>query len=240
MILRRAALRVAGVAYAGSGVTCPCCGDSFRRLAPFKGRPNEQCPACGSLARHRALFVFLSNELALADRTARVLHFAPERALQQWLSSLPRLEYLSADLESPLALVRMDITDIPYSDARFDLIICSHVLEHVADDQRAIRKLYRVLVGGSEAIVQVPIRGEQTFEDPSVIAPRERARAFGQYDHVRIPGRDYVDRLAAAGFFVEERDIAREVDEETRARHALKPGELFYRCRKPTEAGSRR
>ena len=171
MILRRAALRVAGVAYAGSGVTCPCCGDSFRRLAPFKGRPNEQCPACGSLARHRALFVFLSNELALADRTARVLHFAPERALQQWLSSLPRLEYLSADLESPLALVRMDITDIPYSDARFDLIICSHVLEHVADDQRAIRELYRVLVGGGEAIVQVPIRGEQTFEDPSSLTP---------------------------------------------------------------------
>jgi SAM-dependent methyltransferase len=236
VVLRRMALRVAGVAFAGSGVACPCCGHSFRRLAPFKGRQNEQCPACGSLTRHRALFLFLSDELELADRTARVLHFAPERALQLWLSSLPHLEYLSADLDSPLALVRMDITDIPCSDARFDLIICSHVLEHVGDDRRAIHELYRVLASGGEAIVQVPIQGERTFEDPSVTDPRERARVFGQYDHVRIPGRDYVDRLAAAGFLVEERDIAREVDEETCARHALKPGELFYRCRKPSEA----
>jgi SAM-dependent methyltransferase len=235
-LIRRAELRAARVIYAGSGVTCPLCGRSFRRLAPFKGEPNERCPGCGSLARHRGVYLYLRDELHADSSRRRILHVAPEPALQRWLSALPQTDYVSADLDSPLADVRMDITDIQYGDESFDLIVCSHVLEHVPDDRRAIAELHRVLRSDGDAIIQVPLKGDVTFEDPEVTDPAERARVFGQYDHVRSPGRDYVDRLRAAGFAVEEHDPAAETSDDVVERHALKAGELLYRCRKPGAA----
>jgi SAM-dependent methyltransferase len=238
--LRSAALRAAAVAYAGSGVTCPCCGRTFRRFAPFKGRPNEQCPGCGSLARHRALFLFLRDELRLEARAGRILHFAPEPALQRWLARLPGAEYVSADLDSPRADMRIDVTDIPFADASFDVVLCGHVLEHVPDDRRAIAELHRVLAAGGDAIVQVPIRGDVTFEAPDVVDPAERARVFGQFDHVRVPGRDYVERLRDAGFAVDEHDLPAGVEAEAVARHGLKHGEIFYHCRKSWGDGASR
>ena len=235
-LLRRAMLVAARVIYAGSGVTCPLCGRSFRRLAPFKGEPNERCPGCGSLARHRGIYLYLRDELHAASRPREILHVAPEPALQRWLSSLPQAEYVSADLDSPDADVERDITDIHYRDESFDLIVCSHVLEHVLDDRRAIAELHRVLRTDGDAIIQVPLKGDVTFEDPEVTDPAERERFFGQYDHVRMPGRDYIDRLRTAGFVVEEHDPAAETSDDMVARHALKAGELLYRCRKPGTA----
>jgi ubiquinone/menaquinone biosynthesis C-methylase UbiE len=110
--------------------------------------------------------------------------------------------YISADLLSPRAMIKMDITDIQFSDDYFDAIYCSHVFEHVPDDRKAMREFYRVLNPDGWAILLVPISGEKTVEDASVSDPSERLRLFGQEDHIRMYGRDYIDRLHEAGFTV--------------------------------------
>jgi SAM-dependent methyltransferase len=170
----------------------------------------------------------------------RVLHFAPERWFKA-LSSLPNLEYLSADLEPGRAMVAMDITQMPLRDESVDVILCSHVLEHVPDDRRAMREMHRVLRPGGWALVLVPIVVNQqtTFEDPDVVSPEERTRLFGQADHVRRYGRDIKNRLEDAGFAVTPENYTQELSEETRYRHGLKrvDREYIYLCR-PSSAPS--
>lgn len=139
-------------------------------------------------------------------RKKKLLQIAPngpERLLAQFIQTVKSIDYLSGDLSNPLAMVNMDITDIHYPDNSFDVILCSHVLEHVPEDRKAMAELFRVLTPGGWAILQVPITAEQTFEDASVIDPLERDRLFGQFDHVRRYGRDFRDRLESAGFIVE-------------------------------------
>jgi ubiquinone/menaquinone biosynthesis C-methylase UbiE len=97
-------------------------------------------------------------------------------------------------------MIKVDITAIQMADHTFDAIYCSHVLEHVPDDRRAMREFCRVLKPGGWAILLVPITAQKTFEDPTVVDPAERLRLFGQEDHVRRYGPDYIDRLTAAGF----------------------------------------
>jgi SAM-dependent methyltransferase len=97
----------------------------------------------------------------------------------------------------------MDITRMPLPDSSFDIILCSHVLEHVEDDRRAMAEMYRVLRPGGSAIIQVPLQGDTTLEDPSATTADERKRLFGQHDHVRIYGLDITKRLEDAGFGVE-------------------------------------
>lgn len=198
----RARLRLLATALQGDGVTCECCGRSFRRFAAFAGRADAQCPACGSLERHRLLLPFLRDRWA-ADPPGRLLHFAPEPALSRHLPGLSG-EYVTSDLEGPADLA-LDICDMDVPGASFDAIICSHVLEHVADDRRAMAEMHRALRPGGEAIVLVPIyRGrERTEEDPSETDPAERLRRFGQHDHVRAYGPDVAERLEEAGFAVQ-------------------------------------
>ncbi len=183
---------------------CPCCGGSFRSFISGGPnlRPNACCPRCGSLERHRLLWLYLQQKTNLFRDKLRVLHFAPEKIFQDALRTLPNLDYVSADLYSPLAMVKMDITDITFPDDSFDVILCSHVLEHIPDDRKAMAELYRVLKPGGWAILQVPIdpKLDTTYEDPSIVTPEERKRHFGQDDHVRWYGRDYGDRLKQAGF----------------------------------------
>lgn len=211
-------------------VTCPCCGRSFRRFEPFHGRPNALCPGCGSLERHRVLYLLLRDELRLFDRSVRLLHLAPERALQAHLAAAD-LEYVSADLDSPLAEVSADVTDLPFEDASFDVVLCSHVLEHVPDDRRALAELYRVLALGGLAVIAVPITAERTFEDATIVEPSDRLRAFGQEDHVRRCGPDYRDRVTAAGFVVDEIDYARDLGDAKQGLYALLH-EPIYLCAK--------
>src|SRR4249920_3892182 len=115
------------------------------------------------------------------------------------------INYVSANLDSPLAMIRMDISKIPYKANCFDVIICNHVLEHIPNDRQAMSDLYRVLKPGGWAILQVPISLslDRTYEDPTAVTREEREKKFGQHDHVRIYAKDYKDRLENVGFTVE-------------------------------------
>ena len=189
----------------GSNVECPGCNRKFRRFLPFgvKRRGNARCAYCGALERHRLLALYLRREISFG----RVLHLAPETSIAKVLKSRSE-SYISADLGGH-ADVTCDVQSMPFRDSSFDFIVCSHLLEHVDDDRRAMRELRRVLHPEGKAILLVPIEPgrEVTFEDPSVTAREERARVFGQWDHVRIYGSDYYDRLREAGFSVATEDL---------------------------------
>ena len=229
---RGAFLRVAALTNAGARVTCPCCERSFRRFARFHGA-HDQCPGCGSLMRHRAIALWLRDHNEVAVPGADVLIVAPG-ALVCWLERVPSVRVTTVDLESPRADVLADVTALPFEDESFDLINCLHVLEHVPDDRRAIRELFRVLRPGRFAVLQVPPDPvEATVEDTSVMSPTERERRFDQYDHVRLCGPDYGARMAEAGFVVTAVDPVEPLSHQTRERYGVRTGEPFYLCEKP-------
>jgi SAM-dependent methyltransferase len=190
-------------------------------------RPGARCPRCGSLERHRLLWLFLSSRPQLLAGARRLLHIAPEPTMAALFKSVPGVHYISADLMADTN-VRLDITALPFADGTLDAVVCNHVLEHVPDDRAAMRELRRVLSPRGWAILQSPLdrRRAATFEDFSIQDPAERERVFGQHDHVRIYGRDYFDRLTRAGFHVEAVPFADEIGSETAARHALKREEI--------------
>lgn len=191
--------RVRSVLYAGRTRTCPCCGGNFRKFLTrgHPARPEAGCPRCGSLERHRLVSLYL-RDLGPGE-AGRVLHFAPTKATMPLYRRIAS-EYVTTDLVEHVD-VNADITALPFPDERWDLIVCSHVLEHVGDDRRALRELRRVLAPDGKALLVVPRNhGVATDEDPSVTDPAERTRRFGQHDHVRIYGDDLEGRLRGAGF----------------------------------------
>lgn len=240
--------------YIGDQFECPFCGGHFRKflavgqdLSVVKEKkivsqgyhPNAICPRCHSLDRDRLVYLYIKNKTNLfqTNQKLRLLHVAPERNVQKVFKSYSHIDYLSADLESPLAMVKMDITDIRHNDNSFDIVVCCHVLEHIPNDRKAMSELYRVLKPGGWAILQVPISLllEKTYEDPTIVVPKERERAFGQRDHVRIYARDYKDRLESIGFSVEVYSFAEEFGESVVRRYGLLKHEDMYICSKPTE-----
>jgi predicted SAM-dependent methyltransferase len=234
--------------YRGDRVECPCCGGTFRKFMPVVRpvgpiRDNVRCPDCGSRDRTRRLWLFLERRTNLLSDRLRVLHFAPERIIEKRLTSQPNLDYVSADLSRSRATVKADITDLPFPDDSFDVLLCSHVLEHVEDDRKAMRELYRVLKPAGWAVVMVPIssRRAQTFEDPTIAAPADRERAFGQADHVRIYGRDFKARLEQAGFTVRVEDYARELGEAGARRYGLRSRKpILHVCTKEEDKSAQR
>lgn len=223
------------VLYRGSRVECPLCQRTFSRFMPgLQGRPNAVCPACGSEERHRALWLYLTERSDLADRQLSLLHLAPEYTVERRLRAMPNLDYLTADLEAPEAMVHFDVTDIPYDDGSFDAIICSHVLEHIPDDHAAMSELCRVLRPGGWAVFLVPLdlHSETTLEDPNVVTPEQQLETYYGYGHVRLYGLDFPDRLRAAGFDVDVDTFVREMPAERRERYALFPLEDIYVGRK--------
>ena len=164
-----------------------------------------------------------------------MLHIAPELCFIDRFEGLKNLEYITGDIESPLAKVKMDIHDIPFEDNSFDVIFCNHVLEHVDDDILAMQEMRRVLRPGGWAILQVPFFfpiKETTYEDKSITSAADREKAFGQDDHVRMYGKDYADRLASSGFKVIEEKMVMELPEQTINRFALPKEEIIYRVEK--------
>jgi SAM-dependent methyltransferase len=232
----------------GSRYKCPFCRGQFSRFLPtgidvqvlrelnvIGGgyRTNSVCPRCYSLDRERLIVLFLEKRKShVFSEPVSVLHIAPEKNLSARLRRSPNINYLSTDLNSPTADVRMDITDIKEKNDMFDVIICNHVLEHIADDKRAMHELFRVLRPGGFAILQVPISSQETLEDPSVSDPAERERCFGQRDHVRIYGQDYPSRLESVGFSVAAPAPQDFLDLETVAEYGLLRNERVFVCSK--------
>ena len=230
---RRAFLRAAAIRNNGSEVCCPCCGRESSHFVRFHGE-QDQCPGCGSLMRQRALLLLLRDRFRLHEAGRRVLHVGPSQAVASWFERQKDVDYVSADLDSPIARVRVDATAMPFEDESFDFAVCVHVLEHIPDDRKAMREFFRVLRRGAEAVFQVPPSDlETTHEDPEITDPGERERLFGQYDHVRLCGADYPDRIAEAGFKVGREDYVAGLDMATRARYGLRTGEPFDLCVKP-------
>lgn len=215
--------------YRGEGVVCPCCGGSFRAFMPRGSRTNATCPRCSSHERHRLIALYLQRETRFLTDPVRILHFAPERSLERVLRANPQASYLSGDLDGSRAMRAIDVTNIQTPDHAFDLILCSHVLEHVPDDRKAMRELHRVLAPGGMAVLLVPIDRSRptTDEDPTITDPAERIRRFGQHDHVRQYGMDYYDRLREAGFEVHSIAYAEAIDPAMRARYGLQRDETM-------------
>lgn len=195
--------------HSGSRFYCPICSRWYRRFARFglRGRRNARCPGCGSLERHRYAWLYVTRRLDILRRRLEVLHVAPEDCIRSALLQRPLLRYVGIDrYDDDAEAEQQDLTDLPYPDRSFDLVLCSHVLEHIPDDRKAIAEIARVLRPGGHAIVMVPIdrRRERTYEDAAIVSPSDRLRAFGHPYHVRICGWDYVERLRTAAFDVTE------------------------------------
>lgn len=212
---------------------CACCQREASKFQPFgvRPRPNARCPHCGSLERHRMLWMFLASRPGLLEGKQRLLHIAPEPVIARLFKEVPGVHYISADLSSA-ADVRLDITALPFEDGALDIIVCNHVLEHVPDDRSAMREFRRVLGPRGWAILQSPLEPERptTYEDFSITHPKDRERAFGQFDHVRVYGRDYFDRLSGAGFEVEAVPFADHIGAEASARNGLRREDVVL-CR---------
>lgn len=222
------AVPVVGIFYAGRGRRCPICGCRRRKFLPYgyvTSREDALCPRCLALERHRMIWLWLERHTDLFVSRPRLLHIAPEVSLMRHFKRLYRgtENYITADLESPLADMHFDVQQIPMADRFVDVVVCNHLLEHVEDDRRAMRELFRIMRPGGWGIMVVPEdRGRAaTFEDDTVTDPAERTRIFGQYDHRRIYGRDYDDRLREAGFDVERIAFAAMLSAEERRLYAV-------------------
>ncbi len=215
----------------------PIDGKKFKKFLPYgyeDQRENVLSPSTLSLERHRLLWLYLQNETGFFTRNLKVLHFAPEQAFYTRFRKLKNLDYTTTDLNSPLADVKADICDLPFEDNTFDFILCNHVLEHIPNDTLAMQELYRILKPEGIAILQIPqdLKREKTFEDNSIISRKERSKIFGQYDHVRVYGRDYFDKLRRIGFKVEEVDYTSHLTDSEIDRYRLSKGEIIPVCTK--------
>lgn len=244
----------------GNTFTDPIDGKHFRTFLPYgygTQRNNVLSPSTLSLERHRLLWLYLKTDTDFfqsefisdsensstnakiskdteTSSALKVLHFAPEQCFLKQFRSLKHLDYTTTDLESPLADVKADICNLPFKENEFDVILCNHVLEHIPDDTKAMQELYRILKPGGYGIFQIPqdLNRETTFEDDSITDPKERAKIFGQYDHVRVYGRDYFDKLRSIGFHVEEVDYTQSLSEEVINKYCLAKGEIIPVVRK--------
>ncbi len=221
--------------YKGTAFTDPIDGKSFRCFLPYgyqNLRKNALSPSTLSLERHRLLWLYLKNETDFFTKNTKVLHLAPEQAFYKRFQKLKNLDYITCDLESPIADVKADICDLPFEDNSYDVIFCNHVLEHIPDDKKAMQELYRVLKPKGYAILQIPLDAQkaETYEDFSITDPSERAKYFGQYDHVRVYGMDYFDRLQNVGFDAKALHYVQSLPQKEVGRYGLDPNEILPIC----------
>ena len=222
--------------FAGEERYCPLCQSRLERFLAIQRLYHLFCPVCRSLQRHRLVWLLLEQGGWLdhpPGERLKLLHFAPEACLEERFRRAPGVDYLSADLYDRRAMVRADIVAMQFESETFDLVFCSHVLEHVPEDRKAINELSRILKPGGKAVILVPIRGEETDEDPAISDPVERERRFGQLDHVRSYGMDILQRLERAGFSVRALSAASlEMRPQELERMGLEAADIVFICRK--------
>ena len=225
--------------YKGSNVECPVCERSFSKFLSYGSdvahRENVLCPYDLTLERHRLMWLYLKNESNFfTAKKLNVLHIAPEQCFIHQFKAQKNLDYLTGDLESPIADLHFDVHHIPLEDNRFDVVFCNHVMEHVEDPIQCMKEIFRVMKPGGWAIMQVPqdMSRELTYEDPSITSPAEREKHFWQKDHVRLFGRDYPQWLERAGFTVETYDVKEKLGMDKIERYRLVPHELLYIAKK--------
>ncbi|WP_396601858.1 class I SAM-dependent methyltransferase [Algibacter sp. R77976] len=216
----------------GNTFTDPIDGKRFKTFLPYgygTQRNNVLSPSTLSLERHRLLWLYLQNETDFFSVKKKVLHFAPEQCFLKRFRKLDNLDYTTTDLLSPIADVKADICNLPFEDNSYDIILCNHVLEHIPDDTKAMHELFRVMKPGGYGVFQIPqdLTRATTFEDDSITDKKERAKIFGQYDHVRVYGLDYFDKLRNVGFKVEEVDYTATLSAEAIEKYCLAKGEII-------------
>lgn len=233
------AARLLSIFYIGNQVKCPVCNSKYRKFLPYgrntSSRENALCPSCLSLERHRLMALYMKRKTNFYTANLKVLHVAPEYCFIDRFEQMKNLEYITADIESPLAKVKMDIHQIPFPEASFDVAICNHVMEHVDDYILAMSELHRVLKPGGWALIQSPqdMKYEVTYEDPTITDPKEREKHFLQNDHLRLFGRNYGRELEKGGFKVtEDRFVMDELSKAEVLRYSLPGEEIVYFCQK--------
>jgi len=225
------------ILYRGNEFTDPINGKSYRKFLPYgyvKQRDNALSPGTLSLERHRLLWLYLNNETNFFSKTLKVLHVAPEQCFYKLFKNLKKINYTTFDLNSPLADIKGDICNLPFKENSFDFILCNHVLEHINDDNKAMKELYRVLNKNGTAILQVPInqKSTKTLEDSSIVDKKERIEKFGQYDHIRLYGLDYFKKLESFGFKVNPLKYSKEFTEGEIIKYGLIKDEIIPVCKK--------
>lgn len=216
------------------GVECNLCGWTGKKFVNFYTGydhvyKNAVCPQCYSHPRHRSYSLILQQILSGLNGKAKTLHFAPEHHIQQVITSFANVDYLSVDIDHHKAMRREDIKNLSFKDHSFDVIICIHVFEHIDDDKRAMAEIYRVLKPGGVALLDVPIDLERavTYEDDTITTPEARTKAFWQWDHVRLYGRDYSQKLRDIGFQVQERHYVQEQSSDYVKKYGLEVAPNF-------------
>ena len=224
--------------FRGNRFTDPINKKSYRKFLPYgyvRQRNHALSPGSLSLERHRLLWLYLERETDFFKKSLKVLHVAPEQAFYKSFKKLDNIDYTTTDLHSPLANVKADICDLPFKENQFDVILCNHVLEHIPNDKKAMKELFRVLKPGGWAILQVPLDSKRlkTFQDDTITDPKERMRVFGQYDHVRLYGMDYFEKLEKSGFSTQAIIYAEELTSEEITRFGVVSHEIIPVCFKP-------
>jgi SAM-dependent methyltransferase len=242
--------------FSGSALSCVLCGNSVRFFNPHGGgaevlerrqvvggmrREADACPICHGCDRTRMMMLYLSELGGIGREPRHILHIAPDLGLYLWLKRQPDVSYVGSDIDKARYrhiqnIHTADLTAAPFGTDTFDIVICSHVLEHIPDDAKAMREMLRILRAGGVALLLVPLAtdGQGTDEDPSVTSPSERHRRFGQWDHVRLYDRDdFLARVAAAGFETSVFYPFESYPEEAEALR-LNPLEILVIGRKPT------
>lgn len=223
--------------YYGKSYYCNCCQKKFRKFLP-KGhnlRLNAECPYCGSLERHRLLLFYLQKETDIFLKHLKVLHFSPERCIYNILKKLD-LEYIDGDINPAMAINIVDVTNIQYPDNYFDIIICSHVLGHVPDENTAISELLRVINNNGFVLLMTLIdtSKEVTFENNQIKTNVEKLLNYGEPDLYRLHGMDFAEKLQRQGFYVSVIDYRKQLESHLLISHSLGDGkrELIFKCRK--------
>ena len=224
------------IRFRGHNVYCPVCEVGYKKFLPGgeNNRANVKCPGCGTLERHRLLWLFLTQKIKIAEREILLLDIAPDQTLQKKFNVFKNINYVSIDIDSVFAMRKMDLTNLSFDDNSFDAVLCYHVLEHIEDDKKALKEIYRVMKNGAWAILQSPVdlNKEYTYEDSNIKSEEDRLKIFGQKDHVRIYGKDYVDRLRNPGFKVEEINYVKSFAPEEIKKYGLDENEIIYFCKR--------